>query len=682
VLAAIAASLSHDSNDHSDFERSFGILTDVSGLPSLSPLLIANRGEIAVRIAATAHELGLQTIALFTEADRGAVHAEAADQAIHVAGYLDAEAIVSAAVAAGAGAIHPGYGFLSENTHFAAAVAAAGIRWVGPPPEAIALMGDKGRAKQLAVEAGVPVVPGTGGIEADAAAISAFAAEQGYPIVIKALAGGGGKGMRVVREPSELKPALAAAGREAQAAFGDSRVLAERYLDRPRHIEIQVLADGHGSFVHLGERECSLQRRHQKVIEEAPSPVVGEAMRAQMGDAATALARACGYEGAGTVEFIVPAASDEPGDREGDFYFLEMNTRLQVEHPVTEMVWGVDLVEQQLRVAAGEPLAFSQDDLSPSGHAIEARLYSEDPAAGFLPAVGTIRELRLPSGPGIRVDAGIASGSVIGADYDPMLAKVIAHGPDRETAIGRLNRALADLVLLGVAHNAAFSRTLIRRTDFREGRIDTGLLERVLDDGELALEAPADLLAAGAMALWLEDTAAETVAPGPWLRRLAGSGDVRIEPGWIEIDGERRAAQARHRRDGLVAVEIDGVERAYAVAHDGDAVWVGREGAVRLVEPEPPLAAGAHVHEGSLEAPMPGKVLAVEVANGDSVEEGDVLLILESMKMELQIAAPQAGVVAGLEVAVGDPVAPGQVLVAVGEAATNSGDTPDPEEPR
>ncbi len=452
--------LTHSPNDHSDFERSFGILACVPGPPDLSPLLIANRGEIAVRVARTAHGLGLRTIAVFTDADRGAVHAEAADVALHVPSYLDSAAIVAAASAAGARSVHPGYGFLSENAEFASAVVAAGLAWVGPPAESIALMGDKGRAKQLATEAGVPVVPGTAGTEADAEAIAALAGEHGYPIVIKALAGGGGKGMRVVRSERELEGAIAAARREAEAAFGDGRVLAERYLERPRHIEIQVLADGHGNVVHLGERECSLQRRHQKVIEEAPSPVVGTQMRERMGAAACDLARACGYEGAGTVEFIV-SGDTAPGDEGAGFYFLEMNTRLQVEHPVTEMVWGVDLVEQQLRAAAGEPLRFEQSDLEPRGHAIEARLYSEDPAAGFLPAIGTVRRLRLPEGPGVRVDAGIAEGSVIGADYDPMLGKVIAHGPDRETAIGRLDRALAGLVLLGVAHNAAFSRELI-----------------------------------------------------------------------------------------------------------------------------------------------------------------------------------------------------------------------------
>ncbi len=596
------------------------------------------------------------------------MHAELADEALHVRSYLDAGAIAAAAAAAGARSVHPGYGFLSENADFARAVAGAGLTWVGPPPEAIALMGDKGRAKRLAAETGVPVVPGTAGEQADAEAIAAFAGEHGYPIVIKALAGGGGKGMRVVRAEGELEPATAAAGREAMAAFGDDRLLAERYLERPRHIEIQVLADAHGEVVHFGERECSLQRRHQKVIEEAPSPAVDAELRERMGAAACDLARACGYEGAGTVEFIVPG-----GEGPGEFHFLEMNTRLQVEHPVTEMVWDVDLVEQQLRIAAGEELGFAQADLGPSGHAIEARLYSEDPAAGFLPATGAVRALELPTGAGVRVDSGIAAGSVIGSDYDPMLAKIVAQGPDRETAIARLDRALAELVLLGVSHNAAFSRELIGREEFRSGRLDTGLLERVLEAGELELGASDDLAAAAALALWLGDTEGESVAPGPWLRRLRGIGDVRAGTGWIEVDGERSAARVRRRRDGRVAVEIDGTERAYAVVRDGDRVWIGREGRTLEVDTEEPLAAGKHVHEGSLEAPMPGKVLAVEVANGDTVAEGDVLLILESMKMELQIAAPQAGVVEGLELSVGDQVAPGQALVAVGEPREEDG---------
>ncbi len=425
--------------------------------------------------------------------------------------------------------MHPGYGFLSENAGFAARVREAGLVWVGPAPETITLMGDKGRAKLLAERSGVPVVPGTAGEEADADAIAALAAEHGFPIVIKALAGGGGKGMRVVREQAELEDALAAARREAEAAFGDGRVLAERYLERPRHIEVQVLGDSHGTVVHLGERECSLQRRHQKVIEEAPSPAVDAELRERLGKAAADLARACDYVGAGTVEFIVPA------DTSG-FYFLEMNTRLQVEHPVTEMVWGVDLVEQQLRVAAGEPLPFAQEGLSADGHAVEARLYSEDPAAGFLPAVGTVRRLTVPAGPGVRVDLGIAPGAVIGTDYDPMLAKLIAHGPDRATAIARLDRALADLELLGVAHNAAFSRELLARPDVLDGRLDTGLLERALAEEALDLEPPEDLTVAAAFAIWLDDTAGSALAPGPWRRRFedVGRGSDRA---WLDRAG-------------------------------------------------------------------------------------------------------------------------------------------------
>jgi acetyl-CoA/propionyl-CoA carboxylase, biotin carboxylase, biotin carboxyl carrier protein len=626
-------------------------------LSSLSPLLIANRGEIAVRVARTAHDLGLRTVAVFTEADRGALHTERADAAVGVGSYLDGEALIEAARRAGAKAVHPGYGFLSENAGFADRVREAGLVWVGPAPETITMMGDKGRAKALAAQAGVPVVPGTPGPEADAGAIAALAGENGFPIVIKALAGGGGKGMRVVRGEDELEGALAAARREAEAAFGDGRVLAERYLERPRHIEVQVLADSHGNTLHLGERECSLQRRHQKVIEEAPSPVVDPELRERIGAAAVDLARACGYEGAGTVELIVP--SDASG-----FYFLEMNTRLQVEHPVTEMVWGMDLVEQQLRVAAGQALELGQDDLRPGGHAIEARLYSEDPAAGFLPAVGTVRELEPPSGPGIRVDLGIARGAEIGTDYDPMLAKLIAHGPDRAIAIARLDRALADLELLGVAHNAAFSRELLARPDVLEGSLDTGLLERALEEEALDLEPSGDLTAAAAFAIWLDDTAGETLAPGPWRRHFEDAGELRIGPGWIEIDGERHQARARRRADGRIAVELDGIERSYATARDSEGVWVGREGRVLHMVPRRDLIA-EHIQEGSLEAPMPGKVLSVEVANGDLVEAGDVLMILESMKMELQITAPEAGVVEGLELGAGDQVGPGQILVAV-----------------
>jgi acetyl-CoA/propionyl-CoA carboxylase, biotin carboxylase, biotin carboxyl carrier protein len=607
-------------------------------LHELGPVLIANRGEIAVRVARTAHDLGLACAGVVAPADAGARHADAVDVAVPVASYLDVGELLRAARASGARSVHPGYGFLSESPAFARAVRDAGLVWIGPPPAAIELMGDKGAAKAAAAAAGVPIVP---------------AGDDGtYPAVVKALAGGGGKGMRVVRAPEELEAAVAAAQREARAAFGDDRVMVERYLERPRHVEVQVLADRHGAVLHLGERECSLQRRHQKVVEEAPSPVVDPALRERMGAAAVALARACGYEGAGTVEFIAT------GDGAA-FYFLEMNTRLQVEHPVTELVYGVDLVEQQLRVAAGEALALRQEDVVPRGHAIEARLYAEDPAAGFLPATGTVRIYREPAGAGVRIDSGVRAGSVVGTAFDPMLAKVVAHGPDRVTALQRLDRALATLDLVGVTTNAAFTRALLAREDVRRGELDTGLLERVLADLDPA--PPEDLLAAGALA------AAGTARPaGPWTRRLAGHGEVRVAEGAVTVGGRRWAdAAVRFDPEGAARVTLDGVERRYAVAVADEAIWVARDGHHLEARTERRARGAGAAPAGSLEAPMPGTVLLVNVADGDEVAEGDVLLVVESMKMELAITAPHAGTVAGLELGPGDRVALGQPLVSV-----------------
>jgi acetyl-CoA/propionyl-CoA carboxylase biotin carboxyl carrier protein len=619
-------------------------------------VLVANRGEIAVRVARTVHALGARSAAVFTAEDRDALHVDACDAAAEVGSYLAGAEIVAAAVRLGVTAVHPGYGFLSENAGFARAVRDARLTWVGPPAEAIELMGDKARAKRLAREAGVPVVPGVDGDDVTAEQIRAFAGEHGYPVVVKAVAGGGGKGMRVVRGESELDGALAAARREAEAAFGDGRVLVERYLERPRHVEVQVVADRHGACVHLGERECSLQRRHQKLVEESPSPVVDAGLRGRMGAAAVALARACGYEGAGTVEFIVP------GDGSG-FYFLEMNTRLQVEHPVTELVYGVDLVEQQLRVAAGEPLALRQDGLQPDGHAIEARLYAEDPATGFLPSIGTIRRYRAPGGPGVRVDSGVREGSVVGTAFDPMLAKLIAHGRDREEAVRRLDRALAGLSVLGVATSAAFTRALLARTDVRAGALDTGLVERVLAAGVDA--APDDLVPAAAVAAYVADTAGSTVAPGPWRRAFEEHGEVRIH-GDALTHGERRLRfTARTIEPGLLRIALDGMSRAYAAAVTPETVWVARDGHHLEARTARAARAGAAAGSGSLEAPMPGTVLMVNVANGDMVEEGDVLVVVESMKMELSIVAPAAGRVEGLEVAPGDRVAQREVLLAV-----------------
>ncbi|MGO9754411.1 MAG: acetyl/propionyl/methylcrotonyl-CoA carboxylase subunit alpha [Solirubrobacteraceae bacterium] len=610
-------------------------------MDELSPVLIANRGEIAVRIARTVREQGLESIGVLTAPDRSALHADAVDIAVPIGSYLDAGELLRAARLAGARSVHPGYGFLSENAGFARAVRAAGLIWIGPPPAAIELMGDKARAKTAASAAGVPVVP----------AVQA-GDDAGFPVVVKALAGGGGKGMRVVRSAAELEAATAAARREALAAFGDQRVMVERYLERPRHIEIQVLADRHGNVVHLGERECSLQRRHQKVIEEAPSPVIDHDLRTRIGAAAVALTRACGYEGAGTVEFIATADVTE-------CYFLEMNTRLQVEHPVTELVYGVDLVEQQLRVAAGEQLSYTQEQLIPRGHAVEARLYAEDPTSGFLPSTGTIRAYREPSGEGIRVDSGVRCGSEIGTSYDPMLAKVIAHGPDRRTALRRLDRALASFDLLGVATNAAFTRTLLARAEVRSGEQDTGLLERVLSGWPAGQ--PPDLIAAAALA------ACGTARPGgPWRRKLIDHGEVSVRDGRVIAGGRAwEDAAIRFDTDGTARARLDGVERRYAVRVTDDVIWIAREGHhLELCTKRFSTEAEADLLD-SLQAPMPGTVLLVHVRDGDAVARGDLLIVLESMKMELAITAPHAGTVDGLSLRVGDRVALRQALLAV-----------------
>ncbi len=605
----------------------------------LSPVLIANRGEIAVRIARTVRNLGLQSAGVITPPDIGAPHADAVDIAVPIASYLEIEEILRAARLANAHSIHPGYGFLSENATFARAVQRAGLIWIGPPATAIELMGDKARAKAAATQAGVPIVPAGG--------------EDGvYPVIVKALAGGGGKGMRVVHRPQDLAEATAAARREAHAAFGDDRVMVERYLERPRHIEIQVLADRHGNVIHLGERECSLQRRHQKVIEEAPSPAVDDHLRERIAAAAVALTQTADYEGAGTVEFIATADA-------GEFYFLEMNTRLQVEHPVTELVYGLDLVEQQLRIAAGEPLALAQHDLEPNGHAVEARLYAEDPANGFLPSTGTILLYSEPHGAGIRVDSGVRAGSAIGTSYDPMLAKVIAHGPDRAASLSRLHRALTSFDLLGVATNAAFSRALLEREDVRAGALDTNLLERVLPGWPAGQ--PDDLIAAAALA------ACGTAHPeGPWRRKLSGHDEVSVSAGDVRAAGRLwEGAAIRFDPSGAARVTLDGVERRYPVHVSDDAIWIARDGHhLELCTRRFSTAAETDLLD-SLQAPMPGTVLIVHVSEGDVVARGEVLMVLESMKMELAITAPHDGTVDGLELAPGDRIVRGQTLLAV-----------------
>jgi acetyl-CoA/propionyl-CoA carboxylase biotin carboxyl carrier protein len=619
----------------------------------MNAVLVANRGEIAIRIARTLRDLGLGALGVFTEADARALHVERLDAAARVPSYLDAAAVVAAAQRLGADAVHPGYGFLSESPAFAQAVLDAGLTWIGPPPAAIAAMGDKAEAKRLAVAAGLPVVPGFTDAAIDAGKVRRFGEEHGYPVLVKAVAGGGGRGMRVVAAPEAAGEAIAAAAREAGAAFGDDRLMLERYLERPRHVEVQVLADRHGGCVALGERECSLQRRHQKVVEEAPAPGLDPEVRAALHAAAVALALACAYEGAGTVEFLVTGTG---------FFFLEMNTRLQVEHPVTELVHGVDLVALQVAIADGALLPPGLADRAASGHAVEARLYAEDPAAGFLPAAGTVLAWAEPGGAGVRVDAGVATGSEVGTAYDPMLAKVIAHGPDRATALARLDRALAGTCVLGLPTSAGFTRALLALPEVRDGTLDTGLLERALLT--LDLGPPADLLPAAASIARARDTAGQTTAPGPWRRRLEGHGEVRADAASVTAAGATHAATARLTGSGAV-VELDGVARAYAVAADGDALWVGRDGHALHARPEVPGRTAAATGGGRLEAPMPGIVLQVRVGNGDVVEEGDVLVVLESMKMELAIAAPHAGTVEALEVAEGDRVERRQALATV-----------------
>ncbi|MFC6882104.1 MULTISPECIES: acetyl/propionyl/methylcrotonyl-CoA carboxylase subunit alpha [Actinomadura] len=645
-------------------------------------VLIANRGEIAVRVARTLRRLGVRSVAVHSRADAGAPHVRAADEAVLIPSYLDGDAIVEAARATGAEAVHPGYGFLSENAAFARACADAGLTFVGPPAAAIEAMGDKIRAKRTVAAAGVPVVPGRDEPGLTDAELEAAALEVGLPVLLKPSAGGGGKGMRLVRDAADLPEAIASARREASASFGDDTLLAERFVENPRHIEIQVFADAHGNAVHLGERECSLQRRHQKIVEEAPSPLLDAAARARMGESAVAAARAVGYVGAGTVEYIVSA------DRPGEYFFMEMNTRLQVEHPVTELVTGLDLVELQLRAAAGEPLPLAQGDVALDGHAVEARVYAEDPARGFLPTGGRVLALSEPSGEHVRVDSGLAEGAEVGGAYDPMLAKVVAWGPDRAEALRRLDRALASYALLGVPTNVAFLRALLRHPAVAAGDLDTGLVERSLD-GPDGLAAPApvpdEVLAAAA----LERTRAlETADPDPWeipdgWRPGAHAWTPWIvtpsggDPVEVRVRGRAQGAQVRVGDGAPVAASLDGTVLTYggrtvrfAFARDGRTLWVGRGGAawaltehVRADDAGGAAAAG----DGVLRSPMPGTVLAVKAAEGDRVAEGQPLVVVEAMKMEHTVTAPVAGTVTRLPARAGAQVALDAVLAVIEE---------------
>jgi 3-methylcrotonyl-CoA carboxylase alpha subunit len=659
-------------------------------------LLIANRGEIACRVIAAARDLGIRTVAVYSDADHGARHVAMADEARRIgppearASYLNIEAILAAARDTGAEAIHPGYGFLSENEDFAAACAKAGIVFVGPTPQAIAAMGDKSAAKRLMEKAGVPLVPGYHGENQDPAFLQSEADKIGYPVLIKASAGGGGKGMRVVTEARGFAAGLESAKREAKSAFGDDRVLVEKYLERPRHIEVQVFGDRHGNVVYLFERDCSVQRRHQKVLEEAPAPGLSPGRRKAMGEAAVAAAKSIQYTGAGTVEFI--AAQD------GTFYFMEMNTRLQVEHPVTEMITGLDLVRMQLAVAAGDPLPVLQKDLAFRGHAIEARIYAENPAKDFLPSTGTLRHLRLPdaaqfnSGGGpVRVDAGVREGDRITPYYDPMIAKLVVWGEDRATALGRMRAALAGCEIVGVATNVEFLARTVASKAFSSADLDTGLIERCRDELLPAEAAPGDEeLAAAALAeLRAEEaqSAAGAARSGdphsPWntvdgWRLNLGShhellfarGD-RVYPVQIHFaaDGYRLTVDGRDHAlagtssDGALQVTLGNATFHYRTVRDGADWHLFREGAHRVLTLRSAQSAAEPDVVGTLAAPMPGKILQVLVQAGASVAKGAPLVVLEAMKMEHTITAPHDGRVAAIHFKAGEQVTEGVELL-------------------
>ncbi|MBF6172739.1 acetyl/propionyl/methylcrotonyl-CoA carboxylase subunit alpha [Nocardia blacklockiae] len=629
-------------------------------------VLVANRGEIAVRVIRTLRAMGIRSVAVYSDADAGARHVRDADIAVRLGpapareSYLDIERVVDAAVRTGAQAVHPGYGFLSENPAFAAALARAGIVFLGPPARAIEIMGDKIAAKNAVADFGVPVVPGIARPGLTDAELLDAAGDIGYPVLVKPSAGGGGKGMRLVHEPERLAEALRSARREAAASFGDDTLFLERFVTRPRHIEVQVLADRFGQVLHLGERECSLQRRHQKVIEEAPSPLLDAETRARIGAAACNTARSVDYVGAGTVEFIVSA------DRPDEFFFMEMNTRLQVEHPVTEMITGVDLVECQVRVAAGQKLAVAQEDVRMTGHAIEARVYAEDPGRDFLPTGGTVLALAEPEGAGVRVDSGLRAGTVVGSDYDPMLSKVIAYAPHRADALTALDRALADTLVLGVRTNTDFLRFLLADPDVVAGRLDTGLLDRRAEDFRPAPVSDEQFLAA-ALLRWLRRWPA--AAADPWeipsgwrvgaaapatFRLTGGERTVHVsvtgtpDAAQVRVDeGETRSAAAELDGDVLV-LTLDGVRRRVRVAeHDGQ-LWVADAHGVatlREVAEASPRADTVQVGDAEIRSPMPGAVIAVSAAAGDVVAAGAPIVVVEAMKMEHTLTAPIAGTV-------------------------------------
>jgi propionyl-CoA carboxylase alpha chain len=654
-------------------------------------ILIANRGEIACRVIRTCRRLGIATVAVHSEADAEALHVRMADEAVAIGpapaaeSYLRIDRIVEAARRTGAEAVHPGYGFLAENAAFAEALAAEGIAFVGPPAPAIRVMGDKLAAKRLAAEAGVNVIPGHGEAIGDLKLAARIAAEIGYPVMVKAAAGGGGKGMRIALDERDLRTGIERARSEARSSFGDDRVFLEKFVREPRHIEIQVLADGQGNAVHLGERECSIQRRHQKVIEEAPSPFLDEATRRAMGEQAVALARAVDYRSAGTVEFIVDAGRN--------FYFLEMNTRLQVEHPVTELTTGLDLVEQMLRIAAGEPLGLTQDDVRLAGWAIEARVYAEDPARGFLPSTGRLKRYLEPEGEGIRVDSGVVEGSEVALFYDPMIAKVCAHGTDRAQAIERLSAALDGFYIRGLSHNVAFLTALLNHRRFRKGLLSTDFIAAEFGDrfeGVAPTVATRTGLVAVAVALRLVQARREARISGQlpgwrpslrsdWVVRLGDENiavEARLETPIFVIDvGPARhelhldwrpgCPLARATIEGRTAVvQVDPCAEGFRLSHGGievQALVRTREAAefAARVPPKPPPDTSKF-----LLSPMPGLIVSVAVGPGEPVKAGQELAVLEAMKMENVLRAERDAVVEDIRVAPGATVAADQVLMA------------------
>jgi geranyl-CoA carboxylase alpha subunit len=646
-------------------------------------ILIANRGEIACRVIRSARALGLRTVAVYSDADRGALHARSADEAVHIGAappresYLNIGRLIAACKESGADAVHPGYGFLSENAGFAAACKAAGIAFIGPSPEAIRLMGNKAEAKRRMRAAGVPCIPGFDGADQSDATLLAEAKRIGLPIMVKAAAGGGGRGMRRVADFASLPAALASARSEAQSAFGSGELILEKALTAPRHVEIQVFADGRGNVIHLGERDCSIQRRHQKVIEEAPSPAVSPELRERMGAAAVAAARAIDYTGAGTIEFLLDA---------GEFWFMEMNTRLQVEHAVTEMISGLDLVALQIRVAAGEPLPLAQQDVRLSGHAIEARLYAEDPDAGFLPQSGPLLLWQAPQGEGVRTDCGIETGAEVSTFYDPLLAKIVAHGATRDEARLRLTAALRDCAALGPATNKAFLLGCLEHPEFFHGRATTDFVAAHFvpaTDTDPRLEA----LAAAALILIGWRTAR---LPQPWLAHWRSTGEAVSH--LLLGTGDARVAVHVTAREGVFTVSANGGEVVASIVERGPGTLLiqlgalrhrvryafGRDGRLHLDvagsrhviadagrEPPAPRAGGSGSGSGIITPPMNGRIVAVLVEQGARVRRGQGLLVLESMKMEHTLVAPCDGTVAELACAVGEQVAPGKVLARI-----------------